>query len=278
MIEALLERSLRKKDPAETLLFVVASVVAIGAIGVLDYYVLEIDLFFLYTLAIMVAALYLGASTGIAFSLFAAITILLSNLKEYLPDHVALPAVNFALNFAILLMITFLVVRMKTALEVETRLARQDYLTKIGNRRAFMETLQATNEEFAGDYGLCYVEVDGFNDLLESVGMARADQLLKTVAGFLKKRFQRVFRYEEDRFTILIPNADGKQTLSDLRRLDADLEAELQRAGFAVGVSVGLLFVSAKGKRVSELLKALFDVVARMHLEGGERVHFQLLT
>ncbi|MFI6446191.1 putative bifunctional diguanylate cyclase/phosphodiesterase [Kitasatospora sp. NPDC050543] len=147
--------------------------------------------------------------------------------------------------------------------------ALHDPLTRLPNRTFFFERLDATwlatgtgslldGRAPAGPLdgpppvrrvGLCYVDLDGFAAINETLGHHIGDQLLVAVAARLEREFsggegRLVARLGGDEFAVLVTDSEGSQQLTALAaRLIAALEHPFDVAGhqLVVTASVGVV-------------------------------------
>ena len=128
--------------------------------------------------------------------------------------------------------------------------ATHDSLTGLPNRAAFFERLEKIFEDPEPDarFGLCYVDLDGFKVVNDSLGHETGDQLLAAVADRLKAALaplgHLVARLGGDEFVVLLENCRGEQEAvaaakTVLNALDGPVLIGDHR--LAVGASVGVL-------------------------------------
>ncbi|MFE4603962.1 putative bifunctional diguanylate cyclase/phosphodiesterase [Kitasatospora indigofera] len=128
--------------------------------------------------------------------------------------------------------------------------ATHDSLTGLPNRAAFFERLEKIFEEPepGARFGLCYVDLDGFKVVNDSLGHETGDQLLTAVADRLKAALtplgHLVARLGGDEFVVLLENCRGEQEAvaaakTVLNALDGPVHIGDHR--LAVGASVGVL-------------------------------------
>ncbi|MGW1082596.1 putative bifunctional diguanylate cyclase/phosphodiesterase [Kitasatospora sp. NPDC002522] len=151
--------------------------------------------------------------------------------------------------------------------------ALHDPLTRLPNRALFYERLEAAFKpaEPAGPgrpeserrVGLCYVDLDGFAAINETLGHHVGDQLLVAVAARLEHGFaagegQLVARLGGDEFAVLVAESAGHQQLT---RLAAGLMEELERpfevAGhrLTVTASIGVVERPVRGSTPTDLIR-----------------------
>lgn len=94
------------------------------------------------------------------------------------------------------------------------QLAYQDTLTKLPNRRAFLDQLDHLlwiSKVGESNFALMFIDLDGFKKVNDTLGHDIGDDLLKKVSDLLKESIRSddfVARLAGDEFTILLPNAN----------------------------------------------------------------------
>lgn len=116
------------------------------------------------------------------------------------------------------------------------RLASTDSLTKIHNRRYFMEIFEvewAKCERFHHDMGLILLDIDHFKVVNDTWGHPEGDRVLVDVAGVLTSCIRKVdllSRFGGEEFIVLLPSTD----LRGCKFVGEKLRAEIERS-VAVG-------------------------------------------
>ncbi|MFF4651503.1 putative bifunctional diguanylate cyclase/phosphodiesterase [Streptomyces sp. NPDC001380] len=140
-----------------------------------------------------------------------------------------------------------------------------DPLTRLPNRACFFERLAAACDA-ADDgrrrVGLCYVDLDGFAAVNDTLGHHVGDRLLVAVAARLRERFtgggRLVARLGGDEFALLVPDSEGGDQLTGLaEELLRVLEEPFEVSGhrLAVTASVGVVERPVRGTTPTELVK-----------------------
>jgi diguanylate cyclase (GGDEF)-like protein/PAS domain S-box-containing protein len=128
--------------------------------------------------------------------------------------------------------------------------ATHDPLTGLPNRAAFFERLEALFEDPppGARIGLCYVDLDGFKVINDSLGHETGDQLLAAVAGRLGAALtpmgHMVARLGGDEFVVLLENCGGQhQAVAVAKTVLASLAKPVLVGDhqLSVGASVGVL-------------------------------------
>lgn len=141
--------------------------------------------------------------------------------------------------------------------------ALHDPLTTLPNRALFLERLSKAFDGAAGTrIGLCYLDLDGFKVINDSLGHDIGDQLLVAVANRLDESVagdgRLVARMGGDEFVILIEGSTGTQSIVDIadRVLDS-LTAPVRIDGheLSVSASIGLVEREINGTTSADLMR-----------------------
>lgn len=113
------------------------------------------------------------------------------------------------------------------------RLASTDALTKIHNRRYFMEMYDlewAKCERFHHDMGLIILDVDKFKSVNDTWGHPEGDRVLMEIAQVLSRSLRKVdliARYGGEEFAVLLPSTDLKGTKLVAEKLRSEVEKHI---------------------------------------------------
>ncbi|MHA6764298.1 putative bifunctional diguanylate cyclase/phosphodiesterase [Streptacidiphilus sp. PAMC 29251] len=128
--------------------------------------------------------------------------------------------------------------------------ATHDPLTGLPNRAAFFEQLEALFEDPApgARIGLCYIDLDGFKVINDSLGHEAGDQLLAAIAdrlgSVLTPMGHLLARLGGDEFVVLLENCSGEQQAVAVAKTVLNALAKPVLVGdhqLSVGASVGVL-------------------------------------
>jgi two-component system chemotaxis response regulator CheY len=112
------------------------------------------------------------------------------------------------------------------------RMALTDPLMEIGNRRGLYDTLdrvQASGATGRGCYSLVMCDVDNFKAYNDTYGHAAGDEVLKRIAGAMKKCLRAtdgLFRYGGEEIVVYLPRADVEAAREVAERLCRGVRAE----------------------------------------------------
>jgi diguanylate cyclase (GGDEF)-like protein/PAS domain S-box-containing protein len=127
--------------------------------------------------------------------------------------------------------------------------ANHDHLTGLGNRALFTERLHAAFGDAAGQrVGLCYLDLDGFKSVNDTLGHVVGDQLLVEMGRRLDQLVSApgrlVARMGGDEFVVLVEHSSGMDELVELaERILATIAAPVHLGGhrLVVSASIGLV-------------------------------------
>ncbi|MFI1866731.1 putative bifunctional diguanylate cyclase/phosphodiesterase [Streptomyces jumonjinensis] len=154
-------------------------------------------------------------------------------------------------------------------------LQMHDTVTRLPNRALFFERLTAALESSAYDHGctgrigLCYLDLDGFKAINDTLGHRVGDRLLAAVAGRLTECAadtrhtggggHLVARLGGDEFAVLVEDSTGAEQLADVARsalevLQRPFDLDGQR--LSVSASIGVVERTVAGTTATGLMQA----------------------
>lgn len=148
-------------------------------------------------------------------------------------------------------------------------LQMHDPVTRLPNRNLFFERLSSALEAAAydrggtGRIGLCYLDLDGFKDINDTLGHRVGDRLLGAVAQRLTECAapggHLVARLGGDEFALLVRDSTGTEQLCELARsVLTALQRPFDVAGqrLSVSASIGVVERPAAGTHTTWLMQA----------------------
>ncbi|MFI1971754.1 histidine kinase [Streptomyces cinnamoneus] len=162
-------------------------------------------------------------------------------------------------------------------------LRMHDPVTRLPNRSLFFERLAAALAATAvaggsGRIGLCYLDLDGFKAVNDTLGHGAGDRLLGAVARRLTECAapggHLVARLGGDEFALLVEESRGTEQLIDLAAsvqsaLSRPFEVSGQR--LAVSASIGVVERPAAGTHATELMQAADTTLYWAKADGKAR-------
>ncbi|GAA4974898.1 putative bifunctional diguanylate cyclase/phosphodiesterase [Actinoplanes utahensis] len=155
--------------------------------------------------------------------------------------------------------------------------ATHDLLTGLPNRACFTERLTAAFQEPDNRVGLCYLDLDGFKRINDSLGHDVGDRLLVAIAGRLRRcageSGHLVARMGGDEFVVLATGASQDDLIAVADRVLASLEHPVQAGThqFRVSASIGIVTQQARDSGPAEILRAADLTLYRAKAAGRGR-------
>ncbi|GHB28656.1 GGDEF domain-containing protein [Streptomyces chryseus] len=177
--------------------------------------------------------------------------------------------------------------------ELQARLRHlqmHDPVTRLPNRTLFFERLTAALENSAyddggtGRIGVCYLDLDGFKAVNDTLGHRVGDRLLTAVAsrlarcadqyGYARAGGHLVARLGGDEFALLVEDSTGTEQLADLAQsVLTALQQPFDLAGqrLAVSASIGVVERAAAGTTATGLMQAADTTLYWAKADGKAR-------
>ncbi|MER7006633.1 EAL domain-containing protein [Dactylosporangium sp. NPDC000555] len=161
--------------------------------------------------------------------------------------------------------------------------ALHDPLTQLPNRTLFFERLNelidTATEGDASRVGVCYLDVDGFKVINDTLGHDVGDQLLQTVARRLDRSIgvdrQLVARMGGDEFVVLVEECGGIEDVVAVAEKALDtVRAPVHVGGHEISISasIGVVEQPLRGTSTGELMKAADTTLYWAKADGRNRL------
>jgi diguanylate cyclase (GGDEF)-like protein/PAS domain S-box-containing protein len=160
--------------------------------------------------------------------------------------------------------------------------ASHDILTELVNRREFEERLgRALKSAKAREtsYAVLYLDLDQFKIVNDACGHNAGDELLKQIGSLLKSKIRwrdTLARLGGDEFGVLLESCtmdEALRTAESLRENVAEYRFAWDDRAFRLGVSIGVVPITAATDDVASLLSAADSACAAAKDAGRNRVY-----
>jgi diguanylate cyclase (GGDEF)-like protein len=251
-------------DSKEQFAWTAAAFLFISALGVVDYATsAEISFTLLYLLPVAATAWFFGPRSGVAIAAFTAATWLTADyLSGGFHGNIFIYTWNFASRLTMLLVVGFLLARIRQLLLNERQMSRTDPLTQAVNSRAFREMAEAEisrSERYGYPLTLAYLDLDNFKAINDTLGHSVGDRLLRTVADAIRENSRKadiLARIGGDEFVLLLPATDQKAARAAIAKVQHGVMDAMQRNGWPVSLSIGVLTCARIFPTVDEMMKS----------------------
>ncbi len=275
------QHTLEELDDRILLVLLVGLSILLGYLDYLSGFEFSFSLFYLFP--VMVAAWFVNQKSAVYLSFFSTIVWYTSNL--FAGQTYSQPVIgywNAAVRLGFFLITTFLLSRMKDALERQKELSRTDPITGLLNSRAFYQLaeveLQRANR-YAHPYTLAYLDIDQFKQINDRFGHLTGDLILKMMAGALLKNLRQtdlIARLGGDEFAILLPEADETAARAAAHKIQRALNSEMKSHRWKVTFSMGVITYHKSTLPIDTMIKRVDALMYSVKDSGRNDIRFAI--
>jgi len=265
-------------------LSVLYAIILIGLIGFVDFVTgPEIVVSVFYLLPISLATWYAGRTAGYT---LAVVTLLVWIFADFFSapvfSHWAIPYWNAFVRFIFVLIVVYLLLRVRNALQMEQSLARVDSLTGLLNGRGFQELARSELSRASRNgrpLTVAYIDLDNFKKVNDTLGHDTGDELLREVSSIMKhalRQIDQVARLGGDEFTILLPETDVDAARSAVAKIQNSLSQRMTEKNWPVTASIGVLTFMVPPVSVNEMIKMVDNLMYTVKNAGKNKATFSV--
>lgn len=257
-------------------------IIQIGFLGVIDYLTgYEISFAFFYLIPVAMLAWFADKNIALFSAVVSAITWQLVNrgAGEQFSNEL-IPIWNTLTRLGFFVIVAVLLLKLKTLLDYESKLARTDDLTGAENSRSFYEITELEMKR-TRRYGrcltLCYFDADNFKKINDTLGHQVGSELLIRVVKIIKENLRStdiIGRLGGDEFALLLPETDQEQARVVISKISEKIQAEMNEKNWAVTFSMGVLTCNKVPETVAELISITDNLMYEVKKTGKNAIKY----
>lgn len=254
-------------------------IIVLGLIDFVSGYEYAFSLF--YVLPIAMITWYSAPKMGFIACITSAIVWFWADKNSgHLYSNDFLPYWNTIIRFSFFIIITYLLIALKSAFQREKDLSLTDYLTGASNSRHFNEIVQmeiSRLERSQNPFTIAYLDVDNFKTINDTFGHSEGDLVLKTIVSSLKSKIRKtdlIARLGGDEFALFFPDTDQEAAQVILTKIQDILNNEMAKHNRIVTFSIGVLTVNLAPPNIDELIKAADELMYSVKGQGKNKIKY----
>jgi len=239
----------------------------------------EIGFALFYLLPISLSAWFAGLTAGVILSLASALAWF---ADKWLEGEETFQHLHSVWNAIVQLGFFLVIVYLQRALQQEQVRARRDPLTNVGNRRYFFELAETElhrSKRYPHPFTVVYMDLDNFKAVNDHFGHEVGDTLLRVITKIIIRNIRStdaVARLGGDEFALLLPETDGPSAVRVIDKLHAQLLAAMQKNGWPVTFSVGVVTFLTQPETVDDMIKLVDDLMYTAKENGKNQIKYEV--
>ncbi len=230
--------------------------------GVVDYIAgYEVNVSFLYLLPISIFGWNINLPAGIFISILCSATSVFAHQMSGLTySNTPILLWNIISMAIFFIIFAYAIAITKDIYHEEKSLARQDALTGIANRNAFIEMGSLELERckrYEHPITIAYIDCDNFKAINDTLGHQTGDMLLKVVAETLKNNIRTsdiVSRIGGDEFAVIMPETEAVPSGIAFKKIQNALLHSMLKNRWDVTFSIGIATFESPPESLDELI------------------------
>jgi diguanylate cyclase (GGDEF)-like protein len=244
-------------------IWAIASFLLIPCIGIIDYLTgAEFTFSLIYLIPVSLAAWFTSKHIAITASMLTALIWLFADFTAGRFHYNSFAYLwNFISRLVFLLIVVWLLILLRQALQREQVLARTDYVTNAYNSRAFYELVElemSRSARYRHLLTLAYLDIDNFKYINDTFGHRIGDKLLCAVVDIIKydsRKSDMIARLGGDEFAVLLPETDQDAARMAITKIQSRLENMTRENKWPVTFSIGVVTCIKMPPTVDKLIE-----------------------
>lgn len=254
-------------------------------IGFLDYITgEEISFSLFYLVPVSLATWRTCRWIGILFCVFSAITWFYTDIKSgHVYSHSAIPYWNAFVRLCFFIIVSSLLVKLRSSLVHEKELSRRDALTGLLNMRAFYDLASIEinrSRRFKRPFTVAYMDVDNFKMVNDKFGHEVGNVLLMSIAEILKDNMRAIdltARLGGDEFVLLLGETGRESAHIVLSKLQEQILDVLERNRWPATLSIGAVTYNKPPDTVDDMLKKADSLMYSAKNGGKNKMLYEVV-
>lgn len=269
----------RPGRPAQ-LVILLAAILLAASIGYLHLLTgLAYEFHIIFILPVLIVAWFVSVGRAIIIGVLSVAIWYLVDRKLGGYQASSLPLVfNTAVRLCIFLYVVWLIGQMRAVLDRESRMAREDVLTGLANRRGFNtlgRNLLGLARRQNTPVTVMFIDLDRFKEVNDSLGHDTGDILLKTVSEVIRGSLRvsdLAGRLGGDEFALLLPGIDSEAAAGYAENLRQRLLKTMREKNWPVTFSIGVASFATPPADFDQMINEADALMYEVKHSGRDRV------
>jgi len=243
----------------------------------------ELSSSILYLIPISLVTWFTKRWVGIGMSIVSTLTWFLADATSGgVSLHSSIPYWNGVARFGSFFVFACILAALRRVLEDEKEFSRIDALTRLANRKQFIELADMEikrAQKDGGPFTVVYIDLDNFKWVNDRFGHSAGDNLLRLVARTIHSNVREtdtVARLGGDEFAILLPGIGAELAEIITRRIQKTNSEVMHKHDWPVTFSIGAATFASPPAMVDEVLKASDDLMYGVKKEGKNNIKHEV--
>jgi diguanylate cyclase (GGDEF)-like protein len=199
-------------------------------------------------------------------------------------SNAIIPYLNETFRLLIFMVITFIIHKLRSALENQKELARTDPLTSVANRRAFYDLANLEINKarrYQTPISFLYLDIDNFKKVNDNFGHQIGDKLLRSVANTIENNIRAIdliVRFGGDEFGILLAETGAESATQVVGKLKKKLLELVWTNGWPVTFSIGVTTFTSPPGSIDEMIDAADAQMYFAKQNGKNRTQYKIIA